>query len=499
MSLMGIDVGTSGCKAVAFTPSGRVLARAVREYTPEFPAPGLVEMDPEVLWEAARSASRAVASQVGRDRVQALAFSVHGETFVPTNGRGEAIGAALLNADNRATAEAEWWERTLGRERIFRITGQPVHPMYSIAKIEWMRRHQPERFASARRFLSVDAYLLTKLGLPPYVDFSLASRFMAFDVRSRRWSEEILSAAGLTPDRLPLPAPAATPAGKLSRTQAAELGLESGALVAVGGHDQPCGALGMGAVAAGRATDSMGSYECLAVTSDRPALDEAALAANLNSCCHVAPERYLTMAYFPSGLMVKWFCDNFCGEDAAEARRRQMDVYSYLEELAPEGPTGLLVLPHLIGSGNPHFDPRASGAVVGLLPMTSRYHLYRGILEGLACELANLVELIAPRAGPLDPIRVTGGGARSRLGLRLRAAIAGKQMQRLENPEAACLGAGLLAGVGAGVFKDLGEAVDQAVRPAETIEPEPELAAAYADQLRRYRLLYPALAPLREA
>ena len=498
MSLMGVDIGSSRCKAGVFSASGRVLAEAVEGYSPEFPGPAMVEMDPEVLWRAVASAVAAAAAAVKGDRVEAVGLSSHGETFVPVDERGEAMGPAILNADNRATAEAKWWEERLGRRRIFEITGLIVHPMYPMPKLRWLREHRPELFGAASRFVSISDYVLLRLGLEPCIAYPLASRYMAFDVRKLCWSDEMLEAGGLSAERLPRPAPAGTTAGKLSRTAAAELGLEAGTPVVVGGHDQPCGALGMGAIEPGMVVDSMGTYECLTAVGVEPSLDEAALAASLNSYCHVAPGQYITIAYFPSGLMVRWFCDTFCGEDAREAEARGQDLHAYLEEKAPAGPSGLCVMPHLIGSGNPHFDPRATGAVVGLVQTTTRHQMYKGILEGLACELALISELIEGTVGRFDTIRCTGGGARSRLGLRLRAAMTGKRMEIMRSAEAVCLGAAVLAGVSAGTYAGLEEAVDEVVEVAETVEPEAELAEAYGRQIARYRALYPSLGPVRE-
>jgi len=498
MSLLGIDIGSSRCKAVAFTSSARVLAKAGAEYHPQFPGPSMVEMNPDTLWQAVASAIRSAASQAGPDPVQAVGLSSHGETFVPINARGEPLAPAILNADNRAAAEARWWEDALGRKRIFEITGLIVHPMYPMPKLQWLRSHRPEVFRSASRFVSISDYILLKLGLQPYLAYPLACRFMAFDMRSLRWSDEILSLAGLSPDQLPIPVPAGAVVGKLPRTVAADLNLPPDTPVVVGGHDQPCGALGMGALLPGMITDSIGTYECLLAVGDHPTLDDASLAASLNSYCHVVPDQYITIAYFPSGLMVKWFCDNLCAQDAARARALGQDLHEYLEHQAPPGPTGLCILPHLIGSANPHFDPRATAVILGIAQTTTRHHIYKGILEGLACELAIVAEMLARVVGPFSTIRATGGGARSPLGLQLRATITGKQFQTLHAPEAVCLGVALLAGVSAGVYSGLDQAVAQAVHIADTISPHPNLARAYANQIQQYRLLYPALAAIRD-
>jgi len=490
MSLLGIDIGSSQCKAIAFASSGAILATATQDYAPSFPAPGRAEMDPRTFWEAFSVATRRVAAQVAADPIAALAISSHGETFFPADAQGEPIGPAMLNIDNRALAEAQWWEETCGRAQIFDITGLVAHPMYPMAKIRWLQSQQPAVFARTARCMSVIDYIMHRLGVSPYIDFSLASRFMAFDVRARRWSTALLAAADLTAERLPEPVPAGAIAGRLSRTAAADLGLSPAIPVVVGGHDQPAGALGVGAVAPGMVADSAGTYECLLAAVNAPSLDEAALAACLNSGCHVVPGLYATIAYFPAGLMVKWFRDLFAGDEDDQT------FYRTMEARAPAGATGLCITPHLIGTSVPSFDPIVTGVIAGLTPTTDRYALYKGVLEGVACELSIVTELLARAVGSFPAMRITGGGARSRLGVQLRAALTGCRMELMQSREAVCLGTALLAGVAAGVYGSHAEAAARAVTVTEAVEPDPTWAAAYARQAAQYRLLYPAFAPV---
>ncbi len=490
MSLLGIDIGSSQCKAVAFSPGGEIVATATHEYAPTFPAPGRAEMDPRLFWDAFGAVTRAVARQLAHDPVSALAISSHGETFFPAGADGEPIGPAIYNIDTRAAAEAREFEERIGRRALFRITGLVAHPMFPLPKMAWLRRHAPESFGATARFVSVIDYIMHRLGVTPAIDLSLASRFMAFDVRARRWSPELLALAGLTADGLPAPVPAGTVAGRLRRTVAADLGLSPTIPVVVGGHDQPVGALGSGAVAPGMVSDSAGTYECLLAAVEAPSLDDVALEACLNSACHVLPGLYQTIAYFPSGIMVKWFADLFADGDGQA-------FYRAMEAGAPAGPSGLTITPHLIGSCVPSFDPRATGVVVGLSPTTDRYALYKGVLEGVACELAVITALLARAVGRVDALRVYGGGARSRLGVQLRAALTGCRIELMQSREAVCLGTAMLAGVASGVYAGYAEAAAQAVAVADTVVPDPAWVAAYQPQLARYQALYPALEAVR--
>jgi xylulokinase len=492
MSLLAVDIGSSACKAVAFTTSGKVASKHALAYTPEHPRPGFAEMDPEKFWQAICLCCRAVAKQV-TEPVQAVCLSSHGETFVPVDPHGHPLSAAILNQDVRATAESEWCSQEIGPKQIFQTTGLIAHPMYSVPKILWLRKHRPEIFASTACFLTLIGYALQRMGLPPYVDYSLASRFLAFDIHHRCWSDEILSTLGLRADRLPLPVPAATIAGKLGAEAANDLGLPLGAKVVLGGHDQPCGALGMGVIGPGRVSDSIGTYECLVACSDQPCLSKTAFSASLNSYCHVVPEKFVTLAYFPSGIMVKWFHDLLFangsdqGGDAANLELEEQH-YGLLEACDKEAPTGLCITPHLIGTCSPDFNPRVRAVIAGLEPATGKTEIYKGILEGLACELSLLTDVLEEVVGAFDDLYVTGGGTRSAMGLQLRAALTERKLHQMETQEAVCLGTAILAGVAAGEYRNIPEAVEQVVREAALVEPDPQKTANYKEQLARYRL-----------
>jgi len=494
MSLLAIDIGSSRCKVVVFAVTGKILAQHACAYTPEFPAPSQAEISAERLWQAVCQCSQGASRNLS-DPVRVLCLVSHGETFVPVNGRNEAIAPAILNQDNRATEEAAWLETTVGRKRLFEITGLVAHPMYPVPKVLWLRKHRPDIFGASVRFLTVIGYVLSRLGLHPYVDYSLASRYLAFDIRQHGWSEEILAATQISAECLPVPVPAGTIAGKLDAAAASQLGLLPGTMVVMGGHDQPCGGLGVGAIGPGRVADSMGTYECLLAASDQPSLTDAALAASLNSYCHVVPDKFVTLAYFPSGIMIKWFHDllygEMCGEIAEGGDSSDVESlhYATLERDAPTGPTGLCITPNLIGTCNPDFNPHARGIISGLGPNTTRGQIYKGILEGLACEMSQMTDILRSAVGEFRDVYATGGGSRSALGLQLRAALSGRRLHVMACPEAVCLGGAILAGVASGEYGSLEEAVEVVVRDVSVLLPDDGIAASYAQQAPQYHLL----------
>lgn len=491
MSLLAIDIGSSSCKAVVFAVSGEILAQHSTAYAPHFPRPGFAEMNPEKFWEAVCECSQSVARNLA-DPVCALAFSSHGETFVAVDSAGQAVAPAILNQDSRAIGESTRLEEMIGRRRMFEITGLTAHPMYPIPKIIWLRQYQPATIAVTTRFLTLIGYLLGRMGLPAYVDYSLASRFLAFDVRRRCWSDEILNALEINKHYLPDPVPAGTVVGKLNSDIACQLGVHTGTVVVLGGHDQPCGALGVGVVSEGRVSDSIGTYECLVAASVAPTLNAKALAAALNSYCHVVPNKYVTLAFFPSGIMIKWFHDllysNVNGSHL-ESGSQELEAarYALLESHAPEGPTGLCITPHLIGTCNPDFNPQARGAITGLTPGTDRAAMYKGILEGLACELSIVAQTLADAVGPFEDVYTIGGGTRSPLGLRLRAALTGWRLHVMRQQEAVCLGTAILAGVAIGEYSSFDQAIATLVKEGDVVMPDQAIASSYRDQLGRYR------------
>jgi xylulokinase len=496
VSLLAVDMGSSSCKAIAFSPDGRMLAQRRHTYSADIPRPSWAEMPAENFWQAFQSVTRQITSAI-TDPVEALCISSHAETFVALNQNREPLAPAILNIDNRAVVQANWMAEAIGPRRIFEITGLSTHPMYPIPKILWMREHQKEIFCSAAQFLGVTDYLLTRLGLPPYIDYSHASRFLAFNIHQRRWSEEILGICHLSPDRFAKPLPAGTVVGQLSSVIASNLGLENSISIVVGGHDQPCAALGLGVVDPGRVSASLGTYECLLSPSESPTLNDAAFAANLNTYCHVVPDRYVTLAYFPSGIMLEWFLHLLYSERVKTTFVD--DLCTELEARATPEPSGLCIAPHLLGTCNPDFNPHATGVIAGLRLATSAAEIYKGILEGIACELANMTQLLQRVAGSFSDLYVTGGGCRSDMGLELRAAMTGCHLHRMRCPEAVCLGTAILAGVGAGTYSGFPEALAQLVHEADTVAPDPTIADSYRAQREQYQLLYASLARLREA
>jgi xylulokinase len=500
LSLLGIDIGSGSCKGVVFDYEGNILASSSQEYSTYSPAPGMVEIDAEVFWDAVVKVTRQVSGMAPNNPVEALSISSHGETFIPIDKEGNPVAPAVMNSDNRAVEQSMWWEKNFGRERIYGITGLPLHTMFAMNKMMWLRQYKPEVFSKADRFVSVEDYILVKMGLPPYTDYSLASRTMAFDINEKKWSEDILKFAGISEDKLAIPLQSGEKAGRLSASIASLLGLKEGTVVGMGGHDQPCGALGSGVIDAGEVSDSAGTYECLVAASNKPGNTKKAMTYSLNSYCHVVPGMYVTLAFFPAGIVSRWFIEQFCFEDKYQSQQQNRKFYELLDEKMQKtcpGPTGLCITPHFVGSCNPYWDVRATGVMSGLTPQITRYHIYKAIYEGIACELSINAEVLEAITGSFQTIRINGGNARSPFTVQLRADLTGKRILSLKTSEAVCQGAAILAGVASGIYKDAADAVGKVVQIEKTFEPDLNSKMLYDRQIHQYRQIYPLLENIR--
>jgi xylulokinase len=495
MSLLGIDVGTTATKTVAFDLAGRQLASASREYPLYSPAPGRLELDANAVWEAVASCLREVNDAL-MDPVEALAISSQGEAVTPIAADGTVLAGSPVTFDTRAVAQSARLEATVGRERLAYLTGQPPHPMFTIAKLMWWAEHEPDLVARTWKFLCFGDLVAWKLGGATAIDSSMAARTMAFDIHACRWSEDILAAADIPLEKLATPVRSGTRIGRVDSALARELGFIGAPTIVAGGHDQPCAAFGAGAVGRGEAMLSIGTTICLAPVFDLPS--EKLVALDYPCYPHVVRGRWITLAgNFTGGSLLRWFRDTLGEAEVALAKASGRDVYDILTEEAGNEPSPLLVLPHFAGSGAPSNDPHSKGAIVGLEFSTSRAQIVRALLEGVMFEMALNREMLMEAGVVVEQAVAVGGGARADRWLQIAADILDIPVRRSPRREAACWGAARLAGEGARLLIPC-ESAGHATA-STTFGPDPRRRGYYRDRLRIYRELYGALRPLHAA
>ena len=497
MSLLGLDIGITGCKAVAFALDGATLAHAYREYSLYQPHPGWMELDAGEVWQAVCEVIGRVTAAAAHDPVTALSVATHGESVLPVDTAGRPLSRFITALDTRAAEQARWWQEQLGRERIFQITGLPLHPMYTVNKLMWLRQHQPEVYNAARRFLCMQDFVFHQLGLPPALDYSLAARTMAFDVGRLAWSEEIVELAQLDVGRLSRLLPSGSVVGEVPASAARLLGLRAGVVAVTGGHDQPAGALGCGAIAAGIAMDSTGTVECVGVAMSRLVLDNALLAGNLPVSPHTAAGMTIVFGYSTTGgALLRWYRDTFGEAELAQAHASGRDVYDLILEQASPGPSPVLILPHFVGSGTPWMDAASKGAILGLDLSTTRGQIVKAMLDSVSYEIKLSLDAMEAAGIAVEELRAFGGGARSPLWLQVKADVYGKPVRAMDVAEAPCLGVAILAGAATGAFASVDEGLSRMVRATQTYHPDPAMVERYEERYALYQQVYPALAPL---
>ncbi len=455
MALVGLDVGTSAVKGVAIDEEGRVLATASAEYPLSRPHPGWSEQEPEAWWRAAEEVlGRLPEGPVG------LSGQMHG--LVVLDGDKRVLRPAILWNDQRTAAECAEIEDRVGFDRLLELTGNRALAGFTAPKLLWLRRHEPELYGRIRHVLLPKDYVRHRLTGELAADVADASGTLLFDVRRRCWSEEVCAALEIPLDWLP-PVHESTEVG--------------------GAGDQAAAALGVGVARPGPVSVVLGTSGV--VFSALPAYQHDA-EGRLHAFCHAVPDTWHAMGVMLSAAGSAAWLRGVLGSDLAELEREA-------ERWSP-GSEGLLFAPYLAGERTPHPDPDARGAFVGLSVRHDRGALWRAMLEGVAYGLRDSLELLRELGARPTSGRVSGGGARSELWLRILASVLGLPLETTESEEGSAFGAALLAGVQNGVFSDAGEAVARCVRVQRRIEPEWD----YGDGYRRFRRLYPTLRPLEE-
>jgi xylulokinase len=489
---MGLDIGTSVCKAAVFDAKGRLQALARRTYALNVNPDGKAELDSTDVIKACRE-SIAEAARGRAENIRALAISSQGEAFTPMDANGRALCPAMVSSDTRASCYVAMELPDLDHSGLYQITGHTPHPMFTLYKMLWLRDNRPAIWQSAVKFLCFEDLLHREFGLDPAISWPLAGRTMMFDVRRHDWSVPILNFLGLTPDKLSRPLQSGSIVGALTDNIAASWGLPSGVLVVAGGHDQPCSALGAGAITPGSAMYATGTVDCITPAFTEPVFSADLMRANLCTYDHAAPGLYATIAVnLTGGNALQWFHDEFGHSERANANAGGRDAYELLLETAAASSSSLLALPYLASAGTPYFDTTTPGAILGLRLTTKRGDILRSLLEGLALEMRLNLEILAKAGVLVENLRAVGGGARSDWWNQLKADVLSHPVVVPDVTEAGCLGAAMLA-CAAHTGADVTTMAKSWVRPRKEYMPQRDAASFYTERFAAYCNLYPTL------
>ncbi|GAB4445612.1 MAG: xylulokinase [Anaerolineae bacterium] len=489
MALLGIDVSTTGAKALIVDEKGEVLASVTHPLKLSTPQPLWSEQDPLEWWAGTVSSVQGAlkeAGVLGKDIAGVgLTGQMHG--LVLLDAEGKVLRPAILWNDQRTGAQCAWITETVGFDRLLEYTGNPALTGFTAPKVIWVREHEPEVYARVAQILLPKDYIRYRLSGAYATDLAGAAGTMLLDVKKRQWSREVLEALDIPAAWLPPTHEGPQVTGVVSAEAAALTGLAAGTPIVGGGGDQAAQAVGVGAVRPGVAALTVGTSGVVFVPTDRPVIEPQ---GRLHAFCHAVPGAWHLMGVMLSAAgSLQWYRDQFApGVD--------FDTLLAPAEAIPPGSEGLYFLPYLTGERTPHPDPLARGAFVGLTVRHTMAHLTRAVLEGVAFGLADSFALVkAMGVADVTQLRASGGGVRSALWRQILADVLGAELVTVNVTEGAAYGAALLAGVGAGVWPDVPAACDATVRITSATRPDASRHEVYAGLHAQYRELYPALKP----
>ena len=491
MYVLGIDVGTSGTRALVIDQGGRIVASATEEHA-AFASPkiGWAEQAPEDWWRACGVAlQRALAAgNIAADQIACVGLSgqMHGAVMLDES--DNVVRPALIWCDVRTETQCKALTEKIGAERLIRLTCNPALTNFTLTKFLWVRENEPDNWKRIRSLMLPKDYVRFRLTGERATDMADASGTLMLDVTNRRWSSEVLDAIQIDKSLLPALFESPDVCGKISNAGAKATGLKLGTPVVAGAGDQAAGAIGMGIVTPGAVSATIGTSGVVFAATDRPALDPQ---GRLHTFCHAIPGRWHVMGVTQSaGLSLRWFRDNFGAKGDGHG-----DAYERLSEEAATvvpGSEDLLWTPYLMGERTPHLDPNARAALVGLTASHTRAHVVRAILEGVAFSLKDSFTIFEEMNVPVKTIRLGGGGARSGLWRQIQADVYDHQVEIVEAEEGAAYGAAILAGVGAKIWPSVDAACEAIVRVATRVPPQANAAKRMKQSYAAYRKVYSA-------
>ena len=496
--VIGVDVGTSGTKAIAMDAGGQVLASALVEYPLHSPKPNWAEQDPADWKRASFEALSRLAGALGARATEVkgigLTGQMHGSVFLDEASR--VLRPAILWCDQRTAKQCDDITSKVGAEKLIEMVCNPALTGFTAPKILWLRENEPAVYEKVRKVLLPKDYIRFELTREFATDVADASGTLLFDVKTRDWHFELMSMLGIPRDFVPRAYEGPDVTGYLTAEAASATGLPKGIPVVAGGGDQAAGGVGCGIVRRGVISSTVGTSGVVFAFADKVSLDPQ---GRVHTFCHSVPGKWHIMGVMLSaGGSLRWFRDALCQNEKAVAAETGADPYEYITAAAeriPIGAEGLTFLPYLTGERTPHKDPFAKGAFIGLSLRHTRAHLARAVLEGVAFGMRDSLDIIRGMGVPIEQVRASGGGARSALWRRIQTDVNKVPLVLINVDEGPAYGAALLATVATGLHTSVEEACDATIRVVDSCAPDAGNSKQYDRWFAEYQAAYRALAP----
>ena len=483
MFLGGLDVGTTGCKLSVYDDKGNFLYNSYKEYEVSRIS-GEHEIDATNIFNAVCDV---LSDSAQKYKLSAMGVTTFGETFTVLDEKDNVLLPSMLYTDPRGSEECAELCSNLGEDKLTYISGVKPHQMYSLPKIMWIKKNRPEIFSKIKRILLMEDYIVYMLTGNSYIDYSLAARTMALDIRKKCWSDEILDAAGIDKKLLSEPVPAFNVAGEIKPDIAEKLGISSSIKIINGAHDQVAAAVGSGVFEAGQALDGTGTVECVTPVFDSIPETKTLYDEGYSVVPYIFDGTYVCYALsFTGGATLKWFRDNFAPQKS----------YAELDSSVKPEPTEILILPHFAGAANPYMDNDSKAAMVGLSLEHTDADIYKALMEGVTYEIMTNIEHLESFGITPKKLFATGGGASSDVWLQIKADILNRPVTALLAKEAGACGTCMMTGVAIGIYKDLYEAKEVFVKEKKTFTPNPENSTIYKKYYNTYKNIYNAVRPI---
>jgi xylulokinase len=490
--LLGIDIGTLGCRCGIFDLRGNVQAYTYDEYRIESPRPGYAEQNPDTYLAAAMSTARRAMrnGRINKKDVVAIGLTGIQVSIVLLDSKGRCLGPAIIYADERSREQVEWMRDAIGERRIYEITGARLDAQYPASKLRWIKENEPGRFKRIWKILSPKDYVAFRLTGQVKMDFAMASTMQLLETRTASWSTHLAEALGIPLEILPELVPSTEILGETDAEFSRKLGVRRGTPIVTGGGDSTCMALGAGMLTERFVCGSLGATSNVFGCLDEPRLDPQ---MRVSYYRHVVPGKWVIMAGTNDSLVLRWYRDNLGRSEVEAARKAGVSAYKIIDQEAEKsspGANGIVFLPFLTGARSPLWNPNATGVLFGLKYYHSRSDIVRALLESVAYSFRHRMEVL--RELRLEPkeTRLIGGGAKSRLWARILADVTGMPVSKLRNEEAAVFGACILAGMATKVYKSFHQACRDVVKLSTRIVPERRKQQPYETTYRLYRKVY---------